>query len=354
MAKPLLVRLAIAAALAVAPSALADSLYVGTLERPNVLIREIKDGKIYYEISGRVAQPIEIDRVSRLDITDEPALSAAEKAFTEGQWDQAADQYQKALRTTGREWVKDYAIPRLLEAAAKSNRFDAAVTAYVQLVLRNPAQASKYKPALPTGESGYVNQAADDVRKALGEPKLTDSQRQQLLLFLLDIQRARKDDAGVEQVAGELAKLAASAPDTGPAAAARLKLGLAHVALDEKNWQKAIDQIESAKELFNGPEQMADALFVIAEANRGLAEKTGDADALKDAAIAYMRVVAHFKDNKDLPQVAQSLYRAARLLETLKETAAAKELYAQVVAQYAQQPVAAQAKEALARLKSTP
>lgn len=330
----------------------ADSLWVGNLERPNVLIRQVKDGKIFYEIAGRPATPIEIDKVSRLDIQDEPALTAAEKSFAAGKWNDAAEQYQKALQTSRRDWVKDYAIPRLLEASSKAGRFDTASTAYLQLVLRSPEIAPRYKPQVPAGDSGYLQEAARETRTALGDTNLTPAQRQQLLLFLLDIQRARGDNAAIEKVANELAGLAKTEPANDPAAAARLKLGLAHVALDEKNYQKAIDQVESARELFTGPEQMADALFVLAQAKYGLAHASADPTALKDAAIAYMRVVAHFKDHADWPQVGQSLYMTAVIMQELNDPAAARDLYEQVVQQYPNHPAAAQAREKLAQLKS--
>ena len=78
-----------------------------------------------------------------------------------------------------------------------------------------------------------------------------------------------------------------------------------------------------------------------------------DAAALKDAALAYMRVVANFKDTPGRPHVADSLYKTGQIEEQLAEPDVAAKVYQQVAEQFPSDPAAALAKQNLDRLKSS-
>jgi TolA-binding protein len=84
-----------------------------------------------------------------------------------------------------------------------------------------------------------------------------------------------------------------------------------------------------------------------------LASKSKDPTALKDAAIAYLRVVAHFKEAANAPHVPEAMMGAASILEELGDTAGALRLYQDVVAKYAASPVAGAANAAIRRLSAS-
>lgn len=335
-----------------------DSIFTGTLERTNVTVRQVKGGMVYYDIGGRNAEPIPVAKVTRILARDEPAFNAAEVAYVTGEWESAAENYQKAVADRRANlWIVDWSLPRLIDSANRCGRFDAAVAGYIDLVRKDPHEAAALKPPLPEAKSKYLEVAVRQLTDALKEPELNDAQRQPLLLLLLEIQRLRKNDAAISEIADQLGKIESAGPDRGSdesaaQTAAELRLGLAHVALDKGDFQKVIDQIESNRDLFIRPQQQAEALHCLARAKYGLADRSSDAAALKEAALAYMRVVAHFKEAGNLPQVADSLYMTGVILERLKEPENARHLYESVVSQYNTDPAAAKAGARLEKMKT--
>jgi TolA-binding protein len=330
---------------------LADAIWQGTLERKPVTITEVKAGQLHYTFNGRPAV-LDLDKVTRIVVDSDASFTAAEEAYLAGNWDKAADGYQKSLRSTTQNWLKDYASIKLIDSANKANRFDAATTAYIQLLLRDPTTAAKYKPTLPGARSTYLDSAVTEINRALADTRISKDQRQALLLFLLEIHRLRQDNKAISDIADQLAKLNPAGEQPADSNVADLKLGLAHIALDNKDFQKAIDEIQAIRHLLSEPSQQVDALFVLAEARYGLAQASKDPRALKDAALAYMRVVAHFKDaSANYPQVGQSLYMTGVIHEQLKDNPAAVAIYQQVVSQYPSHPAAAKAKERISQLK---
>jgi TolA-binding protein len=361
-------RAAIAAVLAGASVASADTLWVGGSETTNALeIGRIKvigvadapsgrseDRALVFQSAGGNESRRPLASVVRMEIDDEPSLNAAEAAYAEGKWDAATDDYLKTVRGTTKDWLKRWAGQRLIESAERSGRFDAAAAGYVALVTVNPADATR-KPALPDEKSAYLAQAQKDVQAALGNTKLSPPQRQALLSFQLDLQRARKDTRGAAETVEQMLKLGvADIGDPANAAAlARLKLDVAAVALDGKQYQKAIDEVQNSRALFTEPQLQADALFTLAEAKYRLAQQQEkpDPQALQEAGLAYMRVVAHFKDAPGRPHVGASLLKTAEIHEKLNDRDAALSLYQQVAAQFNDDPAGPKAKEQIERLK---
>jgi TolA-binding protein len=350
---------AIATSLAVlAGAARADSLWVSSakpgenrtnaLEISKVKINRIDDSTATFaNPAGRESQR-DAGQVVRIAIDDEPTLNAGEEAFVAGTWDVATDNYLKTIKSTQRDWLKGWVAGRLLTAAEKAKRFDAAATAYVTAILGGGKPPAK--PAMPDAKSTYLATAAKEVEGALQNPKLSADQRQALLSFLLDLHRTRNDQKGMAEVMQQLQKAGALAAND-PAAAgalARMKLDVASVALDARQYKKALDEINANRAIFVNPSDQAQALFLLAQAQEGLAGE--DANALADAALAYMRVVAHCKDVPGKPRVAESLMKTASILERTKNAKAALELYQQVTSQFADDPAAAQARESAQRL----
>jgi hypothetical protein len=228
---------------------------------------------------------------------------------------------------------------------------------YELWVLADPAVAGGIKLTLPDERSTFLTSALKDVASALADPALSPAQRKLLLQFQLDLQRAKKDQAGAARTAEQLLQSGAAAGGDPNAAAAlvKLKLDQAALSLQKREYAKVITEIKSAAPSFTEPTDQAHALLMIADAQSGLAGAANTLPAWQDAALAYMRVVAHFKDNTALaPQVAKAMLRAGQIEEQLKDRDAAKLLYDQLIAQYPSDPSAAEAKAGLGRLKATP
>jgi len=125
------------------------------------------------------------------------------------------------------------------------------------------------------------------------------------------------------------------------------------VALDKKDYAKVQSDIKAAAPQLTDPKDQAQALLILADAQAGIARGNDAPAAWQDAALAYMRVVAHFKDNPAIaPLVAKSMLRAGQIEEQLKDRDAARTLYEQLLAQYPSDPVAPDAKAGLDRLKA--
>ena len=341
-----------------AGAARADSLWVSSakpteartnaLEIAKVKITRIDDSTATFANPAGRESSRDASQVVRIAIDDEPTLNAGEEAFIAGTWDVATDNYLKTIKSTQRDWLKDWVARRLLTAAEKAKRFDAAATAYVTAILGGAKPPAK--PAMPDAKSTYLATAVKEVEAALQNPKLSADQRQALLSFLLDLHRTRNDQKGMADVMQQLQKAGALAAND-PAAAgalARMKLDVATVAIEAKQYKKALDEINANRTIFVNPADQAQALFLLAQAQEGLAGE--DATALADAALAYMRVVAHCKDAAGKPHVVESMMKTASILERTKNAKAALELYQQVAAQYGDDPAAAQAKEHAQRL----
>src|SRR5439155_1919121 len=187
----------------------ADNIWVSTgggnpLELPRVQINDIREGKVFFVGSSGRETSRELAQVTRLGSDDDPNLGAAETAFASGMWDRATDGYRKVLSTSPKTWARSWAAQRLVESAQKANRFDAAASGYIALLLADPIRARNFKPTLPDERSTYLNTALAEVAANLAEPRLTQPQRNALLGFQLDLQRAKKDQKAANQTMEQL------------------------------------------------------------------------------------------------------------------------------------------------------
>jgi outer membrane protein assembly factor BamD (BamD/ComL family) len=182
---------------------------------------------------------------------------------------------------------------------------------------------------------------------------LSDDQRAAILTLLVDVQTLRNDARAVEAASARLDEIIAKDPSRPEAQQhlARRKLQTAQQALTAKDYQKVLSEIDTVRTLLTEPPQQAEALFLLAEARFGLANRS-DTTALKDSALAYMRVVAHFSNTPGRPYVARSLLRTAEIHELMNEKPIATRLYEQIVSQFTEDaPTVARARASLQKLK---
>ncbi len=320
----------------------ADTIYTGITPLTDVQILGTQNGSLRFINRAGAEVSRSFDGIKRLEVSNEPAFNSAEEAFEAGNFDKATEGYIKTIRSTNKPWLKEWSGLRLQEAAEKSGDFPAAVTAWVELIQSNPAAAAGRQPKLPEGTSTFLNTAAADIERVL-QGRLDDKQKAELLKLLLDIYQRKGDNAKALSTAE---RLAAVAGDSGDPANQRLladlKISLAKIALDKKDYAKVKQEIASASASIAQPQQQATALYLLAEADRNLAGD--DQQKLQDAAVAYMRVVAHFPKSD---VAGDALMHAAEIVEKLGDSKKALALYQQIATEYP----ATNAKEQVERLK---
>lgn len=324
-------------------------------EAKNVRIRDVlpasadKPSMLVFVFQGNERQ-VELSKVWTLTIDDDPGLTEADLSYRAREFDKAVDGFQKVARG-GTSWKVRYVTPRLVDAANRANRFDAAITAYLGYVRVDPAGATSYKPTLPAKGSKLLDDAVTQTETALRSAS-DDAQRRAFLSFLLDVQTARGDDAARLRVLAQLEKLVGDLGND-PASQtmlADIRLGQARSKVVEKQFADAIKLIEENADRFVDPRQQAAALFTIAEARAGLA-KPDDSAAQLDVAVAYMKVVANFRKADGAPFVVESLMRAAAVLEVQKDLDGARGLYESVVTDFPDHELAKSAQQKVDQLK---
>ncbi|MEM6314611.1 MAG: hypothetical protein AAF743_11010, partial [Planctomycetota bacterium] len=286
--------------------------------------------------------------IARLELDGQTGFNEAEIAYASRQFGEATDGYLKTVRGGFPNWMKRYAATRLMTAATEVGRFEDAVAGYVVLAEQAPEEALTRKPT-PPDRQGQLDEAVDELTEAL-DRRPGEQTEHALLTLLLDVQRARGETDATSRILERLAKLAGDADGTGMGNAqlADLRLNQAQVALDKNDYAAAEAVINESADLFELPRQQAQALFTlarIAEARAG-----DDRQSNLDAALAYMKVVAHFESVPDAPHVAASLLKVADLHAKIGETNTARQLYIAVSEEYPASSEAVEAERKLAAL----
>jgi TolA-binding protein len=316
-----------------------------------VKVEGVEDQSIRFTTAAGVSNSKPLDHVPQIRLDDEPAFTAAEDAFAKSDWAAAADSYRKAIAGSSKDWVKDRASMRLVEAADKSGNFGDAVAGFIELMKTKPALAAEHKPTIPKNQPAQLDPAIALVKQESIDPKLTADQKTVLLNYLLEMYSAKGDSASAQAVIQQLGK--AMPADANSPEARRIqadsKLAEAKQEVTQRQFAQAIHTLESSGNLFTDPMQQAEALYVIAQAKAGAA-RPDDPDQLKDAALAYMRVVAVCKDIEGKPHVADALFNTAGIEEKLKNLKEAIALYTQVADEFKASPLAAPAVQNAARL----
>jgi TolA-binding protein len=311
------------------------------------IIRIEKDALVFRNAGGNeTSRPL--DRIAYVQVTNDAALSAGETAFIGRDWNKAIDSYVRVARSTS-DWRARWVGPRLIDAANNAKRFDAAIVGYLALARTDPQLAAARKPALPAKGSQFLEDAVKELETAY-RSLTTDAQRQAVLALQLDIHTARGDANAVAATLDQLLKLAGPDASANPAnrtMLAGVRLSQARQALQTGDAAKAVQTIRANEALFVDVLQQAEAMFILAEAAGATATSP---DAKQDAALAFLRVSAHFSDVEGKPYVADSLVKAAALQEQVGDIAGARKLFEQIVAEFPQSPQAASAADALKRL----
>jgi tetratricopeptide (TPR) repeat protein len=350
-----------AAAICPAVSARADTIVLkggpnGNTRYDPVKIINVAGGQIVFTFGSDRQISRDVQQIVEIQLDGNPAFNGAEDAFVAQHWDPAVDGYRRTLASSPAQWVRDWSAFRLLIAANAAGRFDDAAAAYAAVVRRYPAAASQYKPQLPRDDRALTAAVATVEKELEAVTAEPDSQpaQEQLLQFLLEIQQARHDPKAAADAETRLLDLKNNDSDS---SAKKIFVKGRIDAADNSvlrgqfaDAQKIIQDIETQ---VVDPVEQSQALFVLAEAQQGLAKanpatRTPD---WQDVALAYLRVVAHFRDQTNNPLIPQSLYQAAAILDAVHDPAALP-LYRQLIDAYPTTTWATSAKLAAARLSA--
>jgi TolA-binding protein len=343
-----------------ARSAAADSITVksgsGELQINDAHVSRIENDLVYFTTAQSDTEDSRpMPTVVKFSVDDEPAFSAGEDAFNNKDWKTAADDYSKAITATSKNWVKTRASVRLMEAANRSGNFLDAVKGFLAMADRDPALAAAHRPTIPTDKPDDLDGAIALVKADLSSGTAKVEEQKVLLPFQAQLYTDKGDSAGADQALADDVKIDPDAANSPLVKGARATIAIRQAGddLKQSKFQDAANLVESHQEVFVDPSQQADALYTLAQAKEGLASKDNP-DSLKDAAIAYMRVVAICKDFDGKPHVAESMLKAAAIDEQLQKPGEAIMLYKQVSSTFkdTQPQLADQADAAVQRLQA--
>jgi TolA-binding protein len=331
------------------PATVAPTVYT------DVKVTDIVEGRIAFTTSAGNTVTKDTASVVAMSIEDEPAFNQAQQDYAANQFNRAVDGYEQTIQKTDKTWLKNYCEPFLTDAANKSGRFDKAVEGYINLVMNQPAAAVQYRPTVPSSSSQYLDDAAKSLSAAVDVSDITAQQQTALLTVLLDVDRARNDATAVDAIATRLGKLVGNSgnptANVASTALADAKLTEANTALTQKDFDRAATIITEAGDLFVDSARQADAMYILAQSRNGQASSKNDPNAWRDAVIAYMRVVADFKNTPGAPHVADALLRAAAILETqLNQPPQALQMYQSIQTRFPNTDAAAKATSEASRL----
>lgn len=334
-------RIAFVLALLLAGSTtLADVIWVGGGRskglKQEVDVLGVEKGELVYLLYGnRVTAPLE--RVQQIQITDEPNFTEAETQFAAGNWEKAADAYEKVIGRNKKQWLRRRAAERLVAAADAAGQFDKAVAGYVNLTLMDPVAAVGREPRLRDGiAEDSLRRAAAAISDTVGSAR--EAQRKSLLSFLLQIQnRIGDEDAAGETIEKLMAILgddraALEASNRDRQLYAQVMLDRAKLAMNQGDTTAVRQIIDENAGLFREPRQQSDALMLRADLARRAAD--GSRAQLFDAALAYMKVVTYFKAEPGSPNVAAALLAVAEIHREAGEEETADQLLAEIARLY--------------------
>ncbi|MBC7783794.1 MAG: hypothetical protein H7144_08135 [Burkholderiales bacterium] len=331
----------------------ADQLIIPGAQPQTVTFVDFAAGKIVYQTRGGDRNDRELERISHIAVDGEPALNEAEDAFSRDLRDKSIDGYMKTIRSTAKPWLRGFAAKRLNTALGNSDRFDARMVAYLAMLTYNPDAAAALKPDLPPTGNKLLDLAITDIEATLKLPNLTPAQQLGLYNFLIDVHRQRKDEPALTQTLERLDRLSSTLGDI-PEIKQQLagaKINQARSALDQQKYADAMKLVNDNRQSIAEPRLQADALFILARAKQASASP-GDMTALREAALHYMRIVAHFGDMEGRPNVLASLQATAAILEQVGDKTDAQALLEQISKEFPDDPAAEKARQDLARLKA--
>ncbi|MGA2499080.1 MAG: hypothetical protein ABSH20_15165 [Tepidisphaeraceae bacterium] len=308
--------IAMAAGVFVPAFGVADTLVIKGIEYKDCRVVGIEGDVIVFDFRGGSPKK-PITDVTKIIIDNEPAFNNAEALFAQKQWDKATDEYEKAVRGTTKQWIKDWCSVRLLEAAKMGGRFDVVVRNYIAVAVKTPETASGIALTMPKADSAYLPEAIKAAQAACDAASANPKAQEVLGKLLVNLYTAKGDAKGAELATQRLAEFSARANPNSPETLAllmKVKLARINTDLAAGKFDEVIKGIDAEAARILDPADQLNMLWAMAEARKGKLGSGGAKDDWKEIAIAYMRVVANGRASD--PKVIDSLLKVAEIHAT--------------------------------------
>ena len=328
----------------------ADELIIDGLRYPDARITGVEDCEIVFQLAGRQGTE-SLAHVDFMQLDREDDFNQAETLMTEGEVADALELYRRA-READRQWVQDLAEFRRMWALDQDGQIDEAVKMWLKVIDDNDASANA-RAMVPTNLAEAGDQANQLAYDRLEERRERAGEDDELWKVIIDLQLAIADhegnDAEAQRLAGLLLERSRGTNGETTTSSDQVAASLQGAVVLVSNPDKAAEVVEIiTADLYRYTEgQLSTALWALGKAQLILAE-AGEGEErrslLTDAGNNLMYVVVFFGESD---QAAEAYYRAGRANELLGNTQAARNAYEAVIADHAQSPFAAQARESI-------
>jgi tetratricopeptide (TPR) repeat protein len=326
--------LALLVALAALPARAQDSVHIATGDdgrgraKATGQIIDLAGNELRMKSAGGAERVVPADRILRIETARTREQDTADEQFAADRFDEAAVQYQAALKREERGWMRREIIAQLVACYRAAGNVSSAAEYFLLLVRSDPA--TRHFDAIPL--AWLPGLPAADVE---GRARRWIDQRDVPAAMLLGASHLLTTPQG-DAARGRLQELA-SGKDSRIAALARTQLWRDRIASADDaeldRWQADIDRL---------PESVrAGPTFILAHA---LAQRKR----YEQAALGYLRVPILYPSERAL--AARSLLEAGRTLEKLDQSTEAARLYREVLSDHGQDPAAIEAQDRLAAL----
>ena len=281
----------------VADDTRADQISLDGIAVPGIEILAIRDGELIYLIGG-AERSSPLTQVSDLRIDAHPTYTQAVNFLKAGQARDAAGMLRNVLRNANRDeaWLKQFASWRLVQALDAQGVGEETAAAFAALVGIEPDPFFLTDPptrSLASLEGEPAARAREHLERAkrrAGDDALAAIDQ---LLAVLDGQSPVAADPADDPGAGTIAR-----PAVESAVALPATLGAsddpAVILLRSGRFADAITLLDS--QMRSDPGRLQQRTFLKALGMLKLAEATDDRNALLDAGLQFMRVVAMARD----------------------------------------------------------
>lgn len=340
----------LAALLAATTVISADELTINGLPYPDVRITGVEDCEIVFQLASRRGTE-SLAHVDFIQLDREDDFNQAETLMAQGEVTEALELYRRA-RAADRQWVQNLAEFRRMWAMDQDARIDEAVKMWLKVIDDNDASPNARAMA-PTNLAEAGDQANQLAYDMLEERREQAGEDDELWKAIIDLQLAiaehQGDDAEAERLASLLLERSHGTNGGTTTSSDQVAASLQGAVVLVSNPDKAAEVMEIiTADLYRYTEgQLPTALLALGKAQLILAE-AGEGEErrslLTDAGNNLMYVVVFFGESDQAPE---AYYLAGRANELLGNTQAAQKAYEVVIADHAQSPFAAQARESM-------
>jgi tetratricopeptide (TPR) repeat protein len=291
-------------ALVVTPISRADSISFGGLALDEVQITEMRDGNVYFINAGGAQVSNEIARIGQIKIDTIPELARGEQLLADRSVERAIDSFKAARAKARPKWLQNWIDARMLAAYDQTDKPIEAFNLFERMV-KADADVGLFTLVYPNKSIVHLNaEQKQQMLDKLGEllkqkPKETGAgiiiekvrvmvEQHDVEAATIELDRARQEGRDITQIKAPLPKTAVAMP-----------LGMIKGVTDPVTkllmagqFEQALQQANASLEA-NPSDALYRRLYQIGLAKLALAERSNDQAMMKDAGLAFMRIIVY-------------------------------------------------------------